>query len=348
MLKKIIAIVLVVSMVLSLAACGSKTDSVETDSSQNSAAESSEGIPPSHPEPEPEPDPKATPEYHSTEAVQERGVLTVGVRGNSKTSYVIPDDPEKYGVLAGTRGGNVPEICRRIAEELGVEVEFVEYDTVEAQLQAVADGDVDFAADNFTITEERLALYEMTDDFNITEIEGDEVFLSTDPQPWLPPEEKTDSGSDSEPVQETPVEPEPREMIQSEEELAHARIAVVKGTVQTANTAKQYPEAELHELADNQAILEALISGEVDAGVFSMFDRAFGDQIVQAIVDGNVAQCGYKVVTPDFRSYGLILMKENEKLCQSINEIIAGLKESGWLLECYNAEAVKAAERGIV
>ena len=82
--------------------------------------------------------------------------------------------------------------CRRIAEELGVEVEFVEYATLEAQLQAVTDGDVDLAADNFTITEERLALYEMTDDFNVREIEGDEVFLSTNPQPWLPPAEETE------------------------------------------------------------------------------------------------------------------------------------------------------------
>ncbi len=52
-------------------------------------------------------------------------MLTVGVSGNSKTCYVIPDDPEKYGELVGTRAGNVPEVCRRIAEELGVKVEFV-------------------------------------------------------------------------------------------------------------------------------------------------------------------------------------------------------------------------------
>ena len=51
----------------------------------------------------------------------------------------------------GTRAGNVPEVCRRIAEELGVEVEFVEYATLEAQLQAVADGDVDLAADTVAV-----------------------------------------------------------------------------------------------------------------------------------------------------------------------------------------------------
>lgn len=343
MSKKIMALVLTLSMLLCFTACGNKADSNETDTSQSNSNETSEIVPAS----EPEPDPETTPEYHFTEAVQERGVLTVGVSGNSKTCYVIPDDPEKYGDLAGTRAGNVPEVCRRIAEELGVEVEFVEYATLEAQLQAVTDGDVDLAADNFTITEERLALYEMTDDFNVREIEGDEVFLSTNPQPWLPPEEETEASS-SETEDEAPVEPEPREMIQSEEELAHARIAAVKGSVQATNTAEQYPEAELHLLPDNKSILEALIAGEVDAGVFSMIDRAFADQIVQAIVDGNVAQCGYEVVTPDFRGYGLVLMKENEKLCQSINEIIAELKESGWLLECFDTEEAKAVERGIV
>ena len=347
MSKKITAIVLALSMLLCFTACGNKADSNETDTSQNGAVGSSEGIQSSEselePKPETEPDPKTTPEYHFTKAVQERGVLTVGVSGNSKTCYVIPDDPEKYGELVGTRAGNVPEVCRRIAEELGVEVEFVEYATLEAQLQAVTDGDVDLAADNFTITEERLALYEMTDDFNVREIEGDEVFLSTNPQPWLPSEE-----SSSETEDEAPVEPEPREMIQSEEELAHARIAAVKGSVQATNIAEQYPEAELHLLPDNKSILEALIAGEVDAGVFSMIDRAFADQIVQAIVDGNVAQCVYEVVTLDFRGYGLVLMKENEKLCQSINEIIAELKESGWLLECFDTEEAKAVERGIV
>ena len=345
MSKKVTAIVLALSILFCFTACGNKADSNESDTSQNGAVASSEGIPSG--EPEPEPDPKTMPEYHFTEAVQERGVLTVGVSGNSKTCYFIPDDPEKYGELVGTRAGNVPEVCRRIAEELGVEVEFVEYATLEAQLQAVADGDVDLAADNFTITEERLALYEMTDDFNVREIEGDEVFLSTNPQPWLPLEEETEESS-PETEDEAPVEPEPREMIQSEEELAHARIATVKGSVQAANIAKLYPEAELHLLPDNQSILEALAAGEVDAGVFSMIDRAFADEIVEEIVDGNVAQCGYEVATPDFRGYGLVLMKGNEKLRQSINDIIADLKESGWLLECYNTEEAKAAERGII
>ena len=72
------------------------------------------------------------------------------------------------------------------------------------------------------------------------------------------------------------------------------------------------------------------------------------DQIVQAILDGDVAQCDYRVAVTDSLGNGFILMKGNEDLCQSINAIIAQLMQSGWLNECYEAEMVKASERGII
>ena len=344
--KKFILLLLAAALIFSMCGCGATNENTESDSDPSPSASADEPEPTPTPTPTPTPDPKTTPEYHSTKAVQERGVLTIGVSGSSKNNYIIPDDPEKYGELAGTRGGDVPEMCRRIAEELGIEAEFVEYETLEAQLQAVTDGEVDLAADNFVITEERLAIYEMTDNFSVVKAKGDEVFLSTNPQPWLPPEEETEADPGSNSGEEEPVEPEPREMIQSEEELAHARIAVLKGSVQVTNTAKQYPEAELYEFVSNDEILEALIEGQVDAGVFTAFDRAFADQIAQAIVDEKVAQCDYEVdAGSDNR--GLVLMKGNEDLCQSLNEIIADLIESGWMLENYETEEVKAAERGI-
>lgn len=347
-MKKFILLMLAMALIVSLCGCTVSQEGTDPSSEPSSSVSVAEPEPTSTPTPEPTPtqDPKTTPEYHSTMAVQERGVLTIGVSGSSKNNYIIPDDPEKYGELAGTRGGDVPEMCRRIAEELGIEAEFVEYDTLEAQLQAVTDGEVDLAADNFVITEERLAIYEMTDNFSVVKAKGDEVFLSTNPQPWLPPEEETEADPGSNSGEEEPVEPEPREMIQSEEELAHARIAVLKGSVQVMNTAKQYPEAELYEFASNDEILKALIEGQVDAGVFTAFDKAFADQIVQAILDEKVAQCGYEVAA-DSNNRGLILMKDNEELCQSLNEIIADLIESGWMLENYETEEAKAAERGI-
>ena len=264
---------------------------------------------------------KSDPAYHSVEAIQERGVLTVSVSGNSTLNYLIPDDVKKYGDLAGTRDGSVPELCREIARALGVELKFVEYKTMAEQLQAAASGEVDLAADNFLINKERLALYEMTDSFDVINISGDKVFLSTKPA----------SGN----------------RVRSEADLTRARIAVVKATAQATNTAIQYPQAELVELADNQAVLDALVKGEADAGVFTAFDNAFAEKINQAIARGTVAQCGYMIHLPDYRGFGLILMKGNRNLCQFINTMLYDRIESGWMLECFKAEDREAVERGI-
>ena len=264
---------------------------------------------------------KSDPAYHSVEAIKERGVLTVSVSGDSTLNYIIPDNPKKYGDLAGTRDGTVPELCREIARELGVELKFVEYKTTEEQIQAAASGEVDLAVDNFLINKERLALYEMTDSFDVINISGDDVYLSTKPA----------SGN----------------RVRSEADLARARIAVVKATAQATNTAIQYPQAELVELADNQAVLDALVKGEADAGVFTAFDNAFAEKISQAIARGTVVQSSYMIHLPDYRGFGLILMKGNRNLCQFINTMLYDRIESGWMLECFKVEDREAVERGI-
>lgn len=310
MLKKIVSIMVALSMLLCLTACGGETLSDETAESQNSAPES----------PEPAPDP-TSPEYHSAAAIQERGVLVVGAGASNKMTYVVPDDPETYGELAGTRDGYVPELCRKIAEGLGVEIEFVEYGSVEEMLGAAAAGDVDITAANFEITEERLASYEMTDSIDVMNVVGDEIFLSTNPE----------SGAS----------------VQSEDDLVHVRIGAVKGSAQAENAVVVYPEAEIVELATNEDVLAALAAGQVDAAVFSSFDRAFADQIVQEIVNGTVAQSGWEMVDPTYLGLGLVLMKGNEDLCQCINGMISDLTESGWLVECYENEEQEAIDRGI-
>ena len=266
--------------------------------------------------------PSADPAAHSTAAIQARGVLTVSLSDSATYSYRIPDDPVKYGELAGTWDGIAVELCRRFARGLGVEVKFVGYDTVAAQLQAAASGEVDLAAANFAINEERLALYEMTDDFGVTLLNGDPVYLSTAPK----------SGN----------------RVQSEADLARARIAVIKGTVQATNTAAQYPQAELVELADNRAVLDALAAGEVDAGVFTMMDNAIVEQITEAIRRGTVATSSYQVAVQDDRGIGLILMKGNTELCQYLNRVIDHLKRSCWMHECFKTEELEAMERGII
>ena len=264
---------------------------------------------------------KSDPAYHSVEAIKERGVLTVSVSGDSTLNYLIPDNPKKYGDLAGTRDGTVPELCREIARALGVELKFVEYKTMAEQLQAAASGEVDLAVDNFLINKERLALYEMTDSFDVITTSGDKVYLSTKPA----------SGN----------------RVRSEADLTRARIAVVKATAQATNTAIQYPQAELLELADNQAVLDALVKGEADAGVFTAIVQAFAEKISQAIARGTVAQSSYMIHLPDYRGFGLILMKGNRNLCQFINTMLYDRIESGWMLECFKAEDREAVERGI-
>ena len=264
---------------------------------------------------------RSDPAYHSVEAIQERGVLTVSVSGDSTLNYLIPDNPKKYGDLAGTRDGTVPELCREIARALGVELKFVEYKTMAEQLQAAASGEVDLAVDNFLINKERLALYEMTDSFDVITTSGDDVYLSTKPA----------SGN----------------RVRSEADLTRARIAVVKATAQATNTGIQYPGAELLELADNQAVLDALVKGEADAGVFTAIVQAFAEKISQAIARGTVVQSSYMIHLPDYRGFGLILMKGNRNLCQFINTMLYDRIESGWMLECFKAEDREAVERGI-
>lgn len=259
---------------------------------------------------------QSSPGYHSTDAIRERGVLTIAVSSNSKLNYVIPGDPE------GTRDGVVPELCRRLAEGLGVEAVFVQYESTEAQLRAAATGEVDIAADNFVISSERLALYDMTDGFHIGEIEGDQVFLSAEPK----------SGN----------------RVKNEAALAKARIAVVKGTAQARNTAIQYPQAELAELADNQAIFDALIAGEVDAGVFTMLNKELADALNQAIKQGTVILSSYEVALHDGYGYGLVLMKGNTELCQYLSRVIGHLQRNGWLHNCYKTEELESVERGII
>ena len=125
---------------------------------------------------------KGSPSDHSTSAIKARGVLTIASNSQSAIDYLIPNDPEKYGDLAGTRGGAVPEVARQIAKELGVKAVFVEYDTVEEALRATASGEVDVAAGAFLLNDEREALYQMTDSYDIAGEEVHPVYLSTKPQ----------------------------------------------------------------------------------------------------------------------------------------------------------------------
>lgn len=328
-MKKIIIILLLLGFAMTACcACAAKDEAQpaapsgtpQTEETQSEAQPAAQ----SH-EPQAVSEEEARLAEHSVETIQQRGTLRVALQsGNSKMSYRVPEGVEEYADRAGQPSGYVPFICQQLAEDLGVELEYVFYDVAEEQLVAAEKGEADFSANVWSITDERLELYTMTDNILVTDIEGDEVFLLSDPQ--------------------DPTKP----LIGSEEELSTARIAAVKATVQETNAGLQYPEAEVLGYADNEAVLEALLSGEADAAVFTTFDKAFADILVQAIIDRQICQCEYDIVNPEIKGVGFILMKGNDSLCGYINSKLSEYREDGTLLELNDRNETEARAMGII
>lgn len=262
---------------------------------------------------------------HSVEAIQQRGTLLVALQsGNSKMSYRVPEGIQEYADRAGQPSGYVPFICQQLAQDLGVTLEFVFYDATEQQIQAAENDEADISANVWSITEDRLERFTMTDNILVTGIEGDEVFLRADPQ--------------------RPGSP----LIESEDALAVARIAAVTATVQVDNARIQYPEAEVITYADNDAVLDALLSGKVDAAVFTTFDKAFADILVEAISNQLICQCAYEIVNPEIKGVGFILMKGNADLCDYINERLTEYRSSGLLQQLNDLNESEAKAMGII
>ncbi len=262
---------------------------------------------------------------HSIEAIQQRGTLLVAIQtDNSKMSYWVPEGIEEFADRAGEPSGYVPLLCQQLAEDMGVTLEFVPYDLTEQQIEAAEKGEADISANVWSITEDRLERYTMTENILVTGIEGDEVFLRADP--------------------ERPGSP----LIDSEEALGLARIGAVKATVQVDNTRLQYPEAEVVAYADNDAVLEALLEGEVDAAVFTTFDKTFANILVQAIVDQQICQCDYEIANPEIKGVGFILMKGNDELCDFINDQLTLYRNNGFLQELNDLSESEARAMGII
>lgn len=262
---------------------------------------------------------------HSIEAIQQRGTLLVAIQtDNSKMSYWVPEGIEEFADRAGEPSGYVPLLCQQLAEDMGVTLEFVPYDLTEQQIEAAEKGEADISANVWSITEDRLERYTMTENILVTGIEGDEVFLRADP--------------------ERPGSP----LIDSEEALSLARIGAVKATVQVDNACLQYPEAEVVAYADNDAVLEALLEGEVDAAVFTTFDKTFADILVQAIVDQQICQCDYEIANPEIKGVGFILMKGNDELCDFINDQLTLYRNNGFLQELNDLSESEARAMGII
>ena len=87
----------------------------------------------------------------TVEDIQSRGVLRVGIKDSLiGMGYLDPATGEYSGLEI--------DIARKIAEEMGVEVEFLVV-TPTTRLQMIDSGDIDISLSNFTITEERKMSY---------------------------------------------------------------------------------------------------------------------------------------------------------------------------------------------
>lgn len=127
MKKKVVAVLLMVSMVAALAiGCGSKKEG---------GSEKNEG----------------TTEKTKYEQIMEKGVLTIGTEGTYKP-FTYHDDKDELT-------GYDVEVAKAIGEKMGVKVEFSEI-TWEGLLASMDNGTVDLVLNQVGVTDERKEKYD--------------------------------------------------------------------------------------------------------------------------------------------------------------------------------------------
>ena len=82
--------------------------------------------------------------------------------------------------------------------------------------------------------------------------------------------------------------------------------------------------------------------------MFTTFDKAFADILVEAIVDQQICQCDYDIVNPEIKGVGFILMKGNTDLRDYINEHLAQYRSSGLLQQLNDTSESEAKAMGII
>lgn len=125
-IKKIFALVISLAMVLSLAACGSASDSSE--GSADSSADSADVV------------------YRTLDEIIESGYINIGVFSD-KSPFGYVDENGDY------QGYDI-YFANRIGEDLGVEVNFVSTEAAN-RIEYLQTGKVDIILANFTVTDER-------------------------------------------------------------------------------------------------------------------------------------------------------------------------------------------------
>jgi ABC-type amino acid transport substrate-binding protein len=94
------------------------------------------------------PNPQADVQYHSVDAIIERGVLRVGMRPFSWSWYKMPVEWDENGLPTayeenGEWYGWEADFMRAMATDMGVSAEFVQFDNIDEMLTALVSGEID-------------------------------------------------------------------------------------------------------------------------------------------------------------------------------------------------------------
>ena len=177
-MKKILALLLALTMFAALCACGAKpAEAPAPDSEPAAEAEApAEAAPeaepaeeaeePANEEPtgEPSGEPSGEPTGEPSEAPAEIGEFTTIEEGKLHASTSPDFPPFEYTDDSGAVVGIEPEIMALIAERLGVELVFDEMD-FDSALLAAQQGKSDLVMSGVTVTEDRKLVYDFTESY---------------------------------------------------------------------------------------------------------------------------------------------------------------------------------------
>ena len=292
-MKKLLAMLLALAMILSLAACGGSGSSAETESEPTEApvAAETEAEPTEAPvEAEPEEEPEAEPEAEAAGyTTVEEGKLIMSTNAAFPPYEMVADGEGAYN---GFEGIDV-EIAVALADKLGLELVIDDMD-FDSALVAVQNGKSDMVLAGLTYKEER----DKVMDFSTSYATGQQVVIVPD-------------GSD----------------IETMDDLANDKmIGVQRGTtgeMYAADTPENGGYGEDHVLAyDNGALaVQAMLNGQVDAVII---DNGPAQEYVKA-------NAGLHLLEGDWvlENYCLAVDEGNTGLLEALNSALEEMIADG-------------------
>jgi len=253
--------------------------------------------------------------YHSVQAIRERGVLRVAASDrDSWWMFDVPENASKFGSAAGTTAGAGWWLLQQLAEDLGVELEFVWCASSNDTLAALERGDADMSESSFALSEERLARFSTG---------GDVHPAGRNPQDEFSILLRTASVGD------------PETVVTKRAELKQARIAVVAGSPSASAAKSAFPDAELIECPRSEDALRLLLEGGADAAVQQFTTLEFNALAEQGTREGKLQERVFTLAGKPEGS-GFLVMKDNDSLAEYLSDHIARYKRSGQMTEWFN------------